>query len=490
MEQRNENVARDERLDERIDQMLTGRHSLETPTTAEQVAHEFARLATEESPRMSNAARAQGLGALRAQASRKRAAQCPNWFGFLNAVPRWAQVGAVALVVVLVANGVTIAAADALPGSPLYVFKRVSEGGQLLLQNSNGQRAQLWMNLANTRLDELQRLLNNGAQVDPSALDAVDESILRALTELAGTRGEERVALLQSLTALSIRQQQILRQMALNASPADRVRLEQTERLLQGVANYAASPDAVVGPEISPLEFLTPTVTPTVTPSSTNTSTPQPTPTALPSLTREPALITENANDNSGNANVNDNDNVNGNDNANDNGNDADNGNDNAGVDNGNGNDNDNGNDNSDGNGNDDDDDNSGSGNGGDNSGNGNGNDNGDDNSGSGNGGDDNSGSGNGNDNNDDNSGSGNGGDANDDNDDDDDNSGKGNGDEDEDDDDNSGSGNGGQNDDDDDDNSGSGSGGGGGGGNGGNSGSGNGGGGNGGGGGGDDKDD
>lgn len=348
MESRQENRARDERLDERINQMLTGKGGVnETETTAEQMAREFARLAAEESPRLSNAARTQGLEGLRARAGQKRAARRPNPFAFLTAVPRWVQIGVVALVVVIFANGVSIAAADALPGSLLYPFKRISEGGQLLLQNSNGQRAQLWMNLANTRLDELQRLLNAGAHVDPSALDAADESILRALTELAGTRGQERVELLQALTALSIRQQQILRQMALNASPADRARLEQTERLLQGVANYAASPDAMIGPEISPLQFLTRTVTPTATLTPTSTAAPLPTPTAAaePSFTPVPAVISDKVSDNGGNADTstNDNDSDNGSDK-----NDADNGNDNStNDDSGNDNDGDNGNDNS-----------------------------------------------------------------------------------------------------------------------------------------------
>lgn len=318
MEPREENRARDEHLDDRIEQMLSGKGGTqESQTAAEQMAREFARLAAEESPRMSNAARAQGLETLRARAAQKRAARRPNPFGFLGAAPRWAQIGAVALIVVILANGVSIAAADALPGSLLYPLKRITEDGQLLLQNSSGQRARLWMNLANTRLDELQRLLNSGASVDPSALDAVDESILRALTELAGTRGEERVALLQDLTALAIRQQQILQQMALNVSPENRARLEQTERLLQGVANYATSPNAASGPEISPFQFLTPTVTPTLTPTliptvtpyPTNTMTPMPAPTAVPSLTPVPAVSTDSPDDNDDDASVDGNDN-------------------------------------------------------------------------------------------------------------------------------------------------------------------------------------
>jgi len=281
MENRKENRTRDARLDLEIDRWLRGEHDAPDGSAKPgQVAREFARLAAEESPRLSNVARSQGLNALRVGAANKRAQHRTNPFGFLSAVPRWSRLAAVALVVVLIANGVGVAAADSLPGSWLYSVKRFGEGGQLLLQNSNGQRAQLWMNFADTRLDEVQRLLAGGTRVDPSYLDAVDESILRALSELAGTRGDERVELLKKLTALTIRQQQILAQLAQNASSLERARLEQTAKFLQGVAGYAQSPQAADDPTFNPMQFLTPSPTPTATPTLTPTS--LPTATALP----------------------------------------------------------------------------------------------------------------------------------------------------------------------------------------------------------------
>jgi hypothetical protein len=445
MEQREMNRALDERLDEEIDGLLLGLRQTRTDLFASaQVAREFARLAAEESPRMSNAARMNGVNRMQRLAAHKRAARRRNPFAAFKLVPRWAQIAVVALAVVLAANGVSSAAADALPGSLWYPFKRLTEGGHLILQNTNGQRTALWMNLASTRLDEVQRLLNNGARVDPLALDAVDDSILRALTELAGTRGDERVALLQQLTALAVRQQQVVWQMAEYAPPEERARFEQTAKLLQGVAEYAASPGAATGVDgTNPLQFLTPTITPTSTLTPAPTGTPLPTATPLPTSTAAPTLIptivignlnnnAENGNDNGavGVGNGNDNsDNDNGNDN---NGNDNDNANDNGSD---NGNDNDNDDDNGNGNENENDNDNE--------------NDNGDDGNGNDNGNDD------GNDNNDedDNSGPGNGND----NDGDEDNSGNDNGDED----DNSGKGNGGGGDNDDEDNSGKGNGGG-----------------------------
>lgn len=287
MESREQGRAQDDALDARIDQLHTGQPEAPGRLPAEErVAHEFARLSAEESPRLSTAARNRGLAALRERAALKRQAVRPGPLIFLRRVPRWAQMAVVALIVVLLANGVTSAAADSLPGSFWYPFKRITEGGQLFFQNSNAQRARVWMSLANTRLDEAQRLLRSGKQVDPSMLDAVDESILRALSELAGTRGDERVELLKTLTQLAIRQQQVLRQMATNAPPEQRARLEQSANFLQGVANYASS-DAAIGPELDPLRFLTPpaTASPAAspTPASTATMKPSRTPTPEPS---------------------------------------------------------------------------------------------------------------------------------------------------------------------------------------------------------------
>lgn len=272
----------DELLDQQIDQLLTGNPGAQPSATGlDRIAQGFAHLAAEESPRMSNAARGRGIQTLRARAAEKRAAQRPNVFALFRNVPRWAQFAAVALLVALVANGVSGAAANSLPGSLLYPFKRFGEDGQLLLQNTNGQRAQLWMDFANTRLDEVQRLAKSGARVDPATLDAVDESILRALGELGGTHGSERVELLKELTQLAVRQQDILNEIGQNASPSERARLERTAKLLRGVASYAQSPDAGVSSDTSPFEFLTPSTTPT----PYGTPTPSRTPDAVVSQT-------------------------------------------------------------------------------------------------------------------------------------------------------------------------------------------------------------
>src|SRR5581483_10473899 len=68
MDNRDQARAQDDELDARIEQLLRGKSdAAEDKAAEERVAREFARLAAEESPRLSTAARTQGLNALRAQ---------------------------------------------------------------------------------------------------------------------------------------------------------------------------------------------------------------------------------------------------------------------------------------------------------------------------------------------------------------------------------------------------------------------------------------
>lgn len=283
--------GQDERLDREIDRILSGDADAESQAwgVSGRVAREFARLVTEESPRLTPGGRARGWARLQAAAAVKRRRQPLAWIG---RVPRWAQMVAVAVLVVLLANGVSAVAADSLPGSPLYAFKRFGEGGQLLLQSTNADRARLWMNLANRRLDEIARLAARGGRVESTAFDAVDESILRALSEIAGTRGSDRVALLQELTLLAVRQQQILDSLALTAAPDQRPRYEQTAKLLAGVASFATSAQTGKPDEdLPPFGLKTPSPTPARTEVTPVTPSPAPTATSVPEAANEQADV-------------------------------------------------------------------------------------------------------------------------------------------------------------------------------------------------------
>ncbi len=277
----------DDQLDRKITELLSGESAEEmsdadadtremAPAEGyEPLAAEITRVFMEESPRLAPSIQARQLAQLRARAAQKRRATASgsrwDFSWLLHAMPRWAQVAAVAIVVVLLANGITVASASSLPGSPLYPVKRLAEQSNLFLAPTAGERARVWMNLASIRLDEAQRVLAAGQRVDPALLDAVDQSIFNALAEIAGTRGAERVDLLKQITQLSIRQQQVLDGLAPKAPPTDRARFEQTSRLLGGVATLAGAAESNPSLPLAPTPPPTATGTPTATPTNTST---------------------------------------------------------------------------------------------------------------------------------------------------------------------------------------------------------------------------
>ncbi len=293
----------DAELDRKISELLAGKGQSGAGAGEkdlglyEHLAAQVSRVMTEESPRLSTAAQVRTLALLRARAAEKRTARRFDIAWLLRAAPRWAQIAAVAIVVVIIANGITAASASSLPGSPLYPVKRLAEQSNVLLAPTAGERARIWMNLASRRLDEVQRLVPLQPRVDPGTLDAIDDSILHALTEIASTRGTERIALLQQIIQLSVREQTILDELALQASSDDRARFQETARLMADVARLAGT--AQSNPELPllmPNDTGTATQSPTVDSTQTQTSPPIPTfppatvsPTA--SFTLEPSAL-------------------------------------------------------------------------------------------------------------------------------------------------------------------------------------------------------
>ncbi|WP_219413175.1 DUF5667 domain-containing protein [Pseudonocardia nigra] len=81
---------------------------------------------------------------------------------------RTAFVGAAALVMMVVLTGAGIfASRDALPGDALYGIKRAAESAGLALTFDDTERAQRHLEMATTRLDEVERLVRGGSTVDP-----------------------------------------------------------------------------------------------------------------------------------------------------------------------------------------------------------------------------------------------------------------------------------------------------------------------------------
>ncbi|MGE5139893.1 MAG: DUF5667 domain-containing protein [Rudaea sp.] len=290
--------ALDDRADEAITRVLAG----EPPPDDGygQLAAELSRVMLEESPRLSPAVQARHLALLRARARPAKEAGPPSFRWPVGAFARLVQATAGAIVVVLIASGISTASGSSLPGSALYPIKRLSEQGSVLIAPSAGARARMWMNLASIRLDEAQRLASRQEPVDPALLNSIEESLLRALAETAGTQGSERVAMLDQITLLAMRQETVLDELAMRAGGNEREQFTETARALDGVAALASArqsdlPDSPVPTETNGADtlparrtpqpaytdepLLKPATKPQATATETETETPQVTPT-------------------------------------------------------------------------------------------------------------------------------------------------------------------------------------------------------------------
>lgn len=296
----------DSEFDDLLDQSITSSLSAEREETRSEdhspvsaymyIAKEISSTLNEESPRLSDAAQVRHLALIRSAGAAKRRASRPSFGWVLRSAPRWALIATIAALVVLIANGITGASAGSLPGSPLYPVKRLAEQSNVLFAPTAGERARIWMGLASLRLDEIQSLVAREPRVDLKSLDDIDESILHALTEIAATRGKERIVLLQQIIELSRREQNVLDDLADAASTDDRPRFRQSVQLLEDVAHIADSAQSNLDlPSPAPTGTATDTALPTVTPSPTATDTvtaipsvaPSSTSTATPTLTPE-----------------------------------------------------------------------------------------------------------------------------------------------------------------------------------------------------------
>lgn len=271
-------------------------------TEFQSLSLEISRVFLEESPRISTLAQSRHLAELKMRAGSKRSESRFKNGWFLRWAPRALQIAALAVILVFIANGITVVSASSLPGSPLYSVKRWTEQSEVIFAPTAGGRARIWMALAGRRLDEVQRLLEIQPQVASESLDDIDESILQALTETAGTRGQERIELLEQLIKLAFREQTVLDELAPKASSDDRARLQQTSHLMSDVANIASSAQSNLGvPMLVPSTTSTKTASSTATESPTATGTYTLTPTSTPEapITVAPSVTPTNQSDDS-----------------------------------------------------------------------------------------------------------------------------------------------------------------------------------------------
>ena len=76
-------------------------------------------------------------------------------------VPRWAVAVCTVMLVFVLGGGTVLASEGSMPGNPLYVVKLTTENIQVKLAGSQEKKAELYVALANERVDEMTWMVNN-----------------------------------------------------------------------------------------------------------------------------------------------------------------------------------------------------------------------------------------------------------------------------------------------------------------------------------------
>ncbi|MFH1647088.1 MAG: DUF5667 domain-containing protein [Chloroflexota bacterium] len=110
--------------------------------------------------------------------------------GFLGWQPRWVTAIAVVIALLAVGSGTVAAASNSLPDGPLYPVKLATEAVQVALTPSATGKAQLYVKLADKRVDEIINMADKGKvkQVE-RATDRLNDQLV-AMASLAVPGGE------------------------------------------------------------------------------------------------------------------------------------------------------------------------------------------------------------------------------------------------------------------------------------------------------------
>lgn len=208
-----------------------------------------------------------------------------SWLPQLSLQPRNLQLARVmvtlSLIVILIASvGVVKVAANSLPDSPLYPVKLTAERVRLILAPAPASKAKLYMNYAEKRLYEARTLWEAGKGLHEGTLEAMQKESQRALTAIGKAPEEHRSNLLADFASLADRQQTILEQIRLEASPSEQEAVGETIAASEEGERVAA--EAIEEPSRLLTPIPLPTETATTEPASTATPKPKPTATAIP----------------------------------------------------------------------------------------------------------------------------------------------------------------------------------------------------------------
>jgi hypothetical protein len=148
---------------------------------------------------------------------------------------------AVMAVVVAVAGmgGSVVLAADSLPGELLYPVKLVSEDVSLALTLDPASRAELALDFASERVQEMERLLQRGEDVPEAVVARLTRQMEQVMVEIARSRPEEVPALLERVTERAQMHQQTLEDAATGVGEETQDRLREASRVMERACQSA-----------------------------------------------------------------------------------------------------------------------------------------------------------------------------------------------------------------------------------------------------------
>ena len=214
---------------------------------------------------------------LRAQMKQQRRVTQPRRTGLSYGLSRLAAVLVVALLIAFGSGaGLVAASSNSLPGDPLYGIKRLWEAIILALSPLTGPQDLLWQHIAETRLDEIERLAAEGKLTETALVDFY--SALYHFSGFSSVENDPKIMALMQNAASAL----------INISPPEDARIVYRDVLRLAQENVRTGtvqqPPAELPASIIQLTAL-PTMIPSATTTPTATFSSTPTQTAVPSAT-------------------------------------------------------------------------------------------------------------------------------------------------------------------------------------------------------------
>jgi len=131
------------------------------------------------------------------------------------------------------AGGGVVLAGDSLPGDLLYPVKLISEDVKLLLSTDPADRAELAMTYAGERVEEMEKLANQGEVIPDTVLARMTRQMEQTMVEIAHSRPEDVPALLERVMGRTKAHLRVLEQAGTGAGEENQTRLRQASQVME-----------------------------------------------------------------------------------------------------------------------------------------------------------------------------------------------------------------------------------------------------------------